>query len=201
MDKNITYVNNKILISRQTRKTDVYYCTRVKVAEVFLIMTGYHANDRYRCNKFITEHDFLIISKDDAEFLGTGMYFWEHQSRAEWWLAEKGKESIVSAEINLETVLDLTDEEKLSYIEKATNFVQKAIERKGIKQNELGKRLNFLFEAHPWFYKYDSIRGHRYTNRDESDFLFGTKLTSQCVDIYCVRQKPELVTERKWVIK
>lgn len=164
-------------------------------------MTGYHANDRNRCNKFITEKDFLIISENDVDFLGTGMYFWEHQSKAEWWLKEKDKESIVSAKVNLETVLDLTDEEKLSLIEKATNYIQKAIERKGIKQKELGKRLDFLFEAHPWFNNYDSIRGHSCIKRDESVFLFGTKLTSLCVDIYCVRRKPELVTERKWVIK
>ena len=55
-------------------------------------MVGYHANDKERCSKFINEDSFLVIDDKDTDFLGKGMYFWEHQSRAEWWLEEKNKE-------------------------------------------------------------------------------------------------------------
>lgn len=79
-------------------------------------MIGYHANDRSRCSEFITNRNYLIIDSNDTDFLGKGMYFWEHESRAEWWLTEKHKESIVKAELNLTDVLDLTDDKKLQYI-------------------------------------------------------------------------------------
>ena len=166
-------------------------------------MTGYHANDKERCSRFIEDEAFLVIDDEDTEFLGTGMYFWEHQSRAEWWLKEKSKESIVKAELNLTKLLDLTDDEKLKFIELIADKFYKGMARKGIKQNQVGLKLNYLFEVNKWLSEtYETIKAHFYYERkDEFNFLYGSKLTGKCVDIYTIRNKPELAIKREWVRK
>lgn len=164
-------------------------------------MIGYHANDRNRCDRFINSHEYLIIDSKDTNFLGKGMYFWEHQSRAEWWLREKHKESIVCAELNLERMLDLTDDEKLKYIGNIANKFDFVMRKKGIKQGQIGSVLNYIFENVSFLAEnYTSIRGHfSYENKKEPDFLYGSKLTGKCVDIYLIRSNPDLVTKRLWV--
>lgn len=164
-------------------------------------MTGYHANDKTRCTKFITEDTFLIVDNDDTCYLGTGMYFWEHQSRAEWWLKEQGKESIVSAELDLSKMLDLTDDEKLSYIEKAADYFYSGMKRKGIKPEQVGLKLDYLFDTDKWLSaSYEAIKAHFwYERKEESAFLFRSRLTGKCVDIYTIRRNSALVTNRKWI--
>ena len=164
-------------------------------------MTGYHANDKSRCASFIADPDYLIIDHGDTDFLGTGMYFWEHQSRAEWWLSEKHKETIVKAELNLEAMLDLTDDERLEYIKQIADKFSTAMRQKGIQQGQIGLKLNYLFDSYKQFSdRYTSIRAHIYYNRKkESDFFHGSKLTGKCVDVYIVRGNPKLVTQRQWV--
>ena len=166
-------------------------------------MTGFHANDSSRCSKFISEPDYLIIDANDTDFLGSGMYFWEHQSRAEWWSAEKNKPSIVKAELDLSSVLDLTDDEKLHFIEQVADKFTTSMNRRGIKPRQIGLKLNYLFEAYkPLSEMYGSIRARFYYDRkDDSPFLFGSKLTAKCVDIYCIRHDCRLVTQRQWVRK
>lgn len=166
-------------------------------------MTGYHANDKQRCTKFIDNPDYLIIDDSDTDFLGKGMYFWEHESRAEWWLSEKHKEVIVKAELNLSNMLDLTDEEKLGYIKSVADKFNSAMTRKGIKPEQIGLKLNYLFESYKLLSDtYTSIKAHFYYKKlAESDFLYGSKLTAKCVDIYTVRDNPSLVTKRQWVKK
>lgn len=164
---------------------------------------GYHANDRDRCSKFIKDRDFLVIDDEDTDFLGKGMYFWEHQSRAEWWLKEKKKETVVKANLDLSKMLDLTDDEKLSYIEKIADLFYSGIKRKGIKPEQVGLKLDYLFEVNKWLSdSYDTVKAHFYYKRkDESSFLYGSKMTGRCVDIYTIRSNPDVATDREWVIK
>lgn len=166
-------------------------------------MIGYHANDRKRCTKFINDSKYLIIDENDTDFLGRGMYFWEHESRAKWWLDEKKKEVIVKANLSLKNILDLTDDEKLGYIERVADKFDSAMRRKGIKQKNVGLKLNYIFETLKNISDmYDSVKGYIYYKRkEESSFLFNTKLTGKCVAIYCIRKNPDLVTERRWVRK
>lgn len=164
-------------------------------------MTGYHANDRARCTRFIRDSDYLIIDADDTDFLGSGMYFWEHKSRAEWWLTEKHKEAVVSAELDLSCMLDLTDDIKLGFIGQIASKFDSAMRGKGIKQGQIGLKLDYLFERNSFLDStYTSVRGHfYYKNRNEPNFLNGSRLTGRCVDIYIVRKDPSLVTQRQWV--
>jgi len=164
-------------------------------------MIGYHANDRSRCSEFITNRNYLIIDSNDTDFLGKGMYFWEHESRAEWWLTEKHKESIVKAELNLTDVLDLTDDEKLQYISRIADKFNSVMQQEGIKPAQLGLKLNYLFETCKILSDtYTGIKAHLYyEKKPEADLLYGSKLTGKCVDVYTVRNNPHLVTKRQWV--
>ena len=49
---------------------------------------GYHVNDKDRCQKFIDEEEIIIFS-EDIYWLGYGMYFWDNQANAKYWIQEK----------------------------------------------------------------------------------------------------------------
>ena len=77
---------------------------------------GYHTNSKIKCKNFMDNENYLIWSKD-THWLGDGMYFWDNLSNADYWLSEKKRKepqikewSIVSANIYLNKMLDLTDE-------------------------------------------------------------------------------------------
>ena len=164
-------------------------------------MIGYHANDGKRCLEFVENQNFLIIDNQDTDFLGCGMYFWEHLSRAQWWKKEKNKEMITKAELNLTNMLDLTDDEVAGYVEVIADKLTSAMNRKGIKQHQIGLKLDYLFESCKCFSdRYSSIRAnYYYKKKQESVFFYGFKFTNACIDIYSIRNKPELVTNREVV--
>ena len=98
-------------------------------------------------------------------------------------------------------MLDLTDDEKLSYIEKVADFFYSGMKSKGIKPEQVGLKLDYLFESNKWLSdSYEAIKAHFWYQRKEvSPFLFGSRLTGKCVDIYTIRSNPDLVRNRKWV--
>ncbi|MGP1529294.1 MAG: hypothetical protein ACTTI3_02985 [Treponema sp.] len=107
-------------------------------------LKGFHANYKDVCEKFIKNELRLIIS-EDHDYLGRGMYFWDHKSNARYWKVHKksARESaIVSAEINLEQLLDLTDDDICAELDKSCARLQ-AIE----VVKPFGKKLDYIFEA------------------------------------------------------
>lgn len=170
-------------------------------------MTGYHANDRERCERFINEKSYIIDSEDDTEYLGRGMYFWDNMPQAEWWLKRKRDGAIVSAELNLDCVLDLTQKEiadQMAELYKLVPeaFMEKYIIRYGCLDNLLGVRLNILFESfEESMNNFNVVKAQRsYPRKEESEFLKKTKLTSQTVSIYCAKTAVP-IGERKWCKK
>lgn len=110
----------------------------------------YHCNDAKRCNRFLKDKNYYIISKEDGIWLGNGMYFWDNISNALYWQDIKirknkdGDYKIVSANVLLSKLLDLTDKQvcvKMNYL---WNIFQNTIGDH--KEVELGKRLNILFD-------------------------------------------------------
>lgn len=77
----------------------------------------YHSNVEEKCQKFILDAEYLIVSNNskDNEWLGTGMYFWDNFGNASWWNKKQSSKNaavsykIVKANVNLEKLLDLTD--------------------------------------------------------------------------------------------
>ena len=170
-------------------------------------MTGYHANDRERCERFINEKSYIIDSAEDTDYLGRGMYFWDNMSQAEWWLKTKKKDAIVSAELNLDCVLDLTQKEIADQMAELYKmipeaFIQKYIIVYGCLDELLGIRLNILFESFAELKSnFNVVKAQRsYPRKAESEFLKKTKLTSQTVSIYCAKTAAP-IGERKWCKK
>lgn len=163
-------------------------------------MKGFHANDKERCEKFLSNYEYLIIS-EDTDFLGNGMYFWEQQSRAEWWLKEKHKDVIVCAEIITEDMLDLNDPAVCSKIQHLYERIGNAVKNRYIKKYpkmdmQTGVKLNVLFESFGFYMNaFKVVRGTRVYDIEEPLFLVNSKLSSRAVDIYCIRT-PDVAIKR-----
>ena len=93
----------------------------------------YHSNKKYKCKKFISQSDYLIVSENDKDdiWLGKGMYFWDNKGNVKWWNNKqmkkhpKGSFAIMVANVNLEHLLDLTDIEIYKKLEEVWNAVCK----------------------------------------------------------------------------
>lgn len=163
-------------------------------------MNGFHANDKTRCEKFLSDYSYLIISEDTA-FLGNGMYFWEQQSRAEWWLKEKQKDVIVRAEIITDNMLDLNDPDVCLRIQHLYERIGSAVRNRYIKKYpkmdmQTGVKLNVLFEMYSSYMStFKVVRGTRIYDIEEPLFLVNSKLSSRAVDIYCIKA-PEVAIKR-----
>lgn len=169
---------------------------------------GFHSNDSARCDKFLKEDSYIIVCTTDTEFLGTGMYFWGTESDARWWMREKDKEAVVKATLSLNNLLDLTDGEIVMRVQRTLDMVDALkwlkkddVRRKYVKVLEKapGVSIDALFQAFPGAYgRYDLIKGRQYEqHKKEMDFFFGTKLTTQALDIYCARSSNPISEREK----
>lgn len=76
---------------------------------------AYHVNDYERCKKYVEDIDYLILSKD-TKWLGYGMYFWDNDSNANYWIGQKKKKDLkgisiakTKSNIFIDKMLDFTD--------------------------------------------------------------------------------------------
>lgn len=162
-------------------------------------MIGFHANYSNLCEKFLKDETYIINSEGDTDYLGSGMYFWEHQSNALWWNSTKKANSnsmIVSAELSLENVLDLTDDDVCKLLERMFTCINKSVVRtiekkRGKKTSDgaMGIVLDSLFEAFkPQMSKYNIIKATKfYDKKLEADFLVSSPFTTKLVLILCAK--------------
>ena len=112
----------------------------------------YHSNKKYKCKKFISQSDYLIVSENDKDdiWLGKGMYFWDNKGNVKWWNNKqmkkhpKGSFAIMVANVNLEHLLDLTDIEIYKKLEEVWNAVCKIANLDS--DRPLGNKLDYLFD-------------------------------------------------------
>lgn len=176
-------------------------------------MFGFHANDKKKCEKFLSDDDYLIVTEEDTQYLGTGMYFWTNKSQAEWWNAEKKNSAggIVSCVLKQDEVgfLDLLDKSAVDKYEKLLSYVTKGIiEKYKTRVKKLGRNwngavgacLDAIFEAFPDVSEQvDLLRCMvKYPRKEESAFLMFSSLTIQDVEIYSARNKKP-ISNRGWV--
>lgn len=162
-------------------------------------MIGFHANYIDLCEKFLSDETYIINSEGDTDYLGSGMYFWEHESNALWWNSTKKADSdsmIVSAELSLDNVLDLTDDDVCKLLDKMFAYINKSIVRKiekkrGKKTSDgaMGIVLDSLFEAFkPQMSRYNIIKANKfYDKKEEADFLVSSPFTTKSVLILCAK--------------
>ncbi len=161
-------------------------------------MTGFHANSIAECERFLTEKTYIISSENDTDYLGRGMYFWEHKSSAEWWQKKKKDVSnsmIVSAELSLKNALDLTDDDICDKMNKMIAYIDKSIirkigrERNSKSKDAMGVILDSLFEAFSaQMSKFDIVKAVKhYDGKKEADFLASSPFTTKSVLILCAK--------------
>lgn len=89
------------------------------------LVLGYHGCDLSTVEKIVSGKDDLIFSKNEYDWLGSGLYFWEDShARALQWAQEEAargggkvrKPSVLGAIINLGHCLNLIDAEHLDLV-------------------------------------------------------------------------------------
>jgi hypothetical protein len=81
------------------------------LAESNRIVTGYHGTSLQTATSILSGGTFEL-SQNDYDWLGHGVYFWEHAPYRAWdWAKEKygSDAAVIEAEIRLGHCLDLTD--------------------------------------------------------------------------------------------
>jgi hypothetical protein len=173
---------------------------------------GYHTNNSERCFSFMEEKgdDAKIIIGFDETWLGEGMYFWDNLSNAKYWARQKLRKhqeiktvSIVKGHVILDALLDLTDNDILTTIDKL--WLSYCSKHKNInKYSPLGIKINTLFRVYKSLnQKYDSIKvfGFYPSIKESYFFPLGKKETSpRAVNdirtIYCVRNAEKIVDKK-----
>lgn len=111
---------------------------------------GYHVNDEERCKKFISDEDYLIYSKDTM-WLGFGMYFWDNNANADYWISQTKRKkpktkkiAKVMCNIYIDSLLDLTDNDTLNTFEELWQEYCK--KEKCEVSEKLGIKLDRIFD-------------------------------------------------------
>ncbi len=92
------------------------------------IVELYHCNYESRVESFL-KHKELRIShhKDDSEWGGTGMYFWDNEGNAEYWKKQKdGKADIFRCYVKFDARNDLLDLTDLNVEKRLDQFIRLA---------------------------------------------------------------------------
>lgn len=86
-------------------------------------MLGYHGCDEEVAEQVLSGQDNLKISRNAYDWLGQGIYFWEHNPERAWQWAEEldsiSKPAVVGCIINLGNCLNLLDSENLKIVKSA----------------------------------------------------------------------------------
>lgn len=97
------------------------------------LILGFHGCDKSVATKVIAGKDNLFISKNDYDWLGNGIYFWENnEERALDWAIQLSKRkgssikhpSVIGAIIDLGYCFDLTDNHYLKELEEGYNVLK-----------------------------------------------------------------------------
>lgn len=171
------------------------------IMELRANIIGYHVNDKDRCEKFVNNDEYIIFSNDTC-WLGYGMYFWDNQANAKYWINQKKRKEKdiqyigqVQANIFIDKLLDLTDEDVLDTFN--VLWEQYCSKARINKNQPIGIKIDRLFD----FFKLieDSFKVIRvfgkYENSIERDFLTyqtkkdssSAKPTNKIKMVYCVR--------------
>lgn len=171
---------------------------------------AYHVNDKVRCETFISNGNYLIISKDTT-WLGLGMYFWDNQSNALYWLKEKQRkdrdnEIYICAKCNLilqeEIVLDITDKKTANKIDELWSKYIK-ISKEYINEKRIGVKLDILFRILPNFKEYGVIKAHAIYPKDRYIDFFKSEygrchISSNVKTIYLVKKSELAINRELW---
>lgn len=159
---------------------------------------GYHVNSEEKCKHFLSRELHLIISKD-TEYLGAGMYFWDNKSNAKYWFNQRQKKRpsnlfmVISCNISLDKLLDLTDSDIMIAVDKAWQAVEKR-GREKLLPLKPGARLDYIRKYNPLINTMTVFKMIAKYEKDEPKYAIGNSYMAHNVKtIYCVKD-PEAIT-------
>ena len=163
---------------------------------------GFHVNSEEKCNSFLNS-DSIIKTEKDENWLGLGMYFWDNEGDANYWVKKKHKDGfkivwIVKSIICTDNILNLTDNDILAGLFRAwTQYCNKSGET---KNQGYGIVIDILYKI---FYRerFDVIKGHgNYPNHKELFWIDYNNnlphLTSKTKTIYCVKKENAIIKKK-----
>ncbi|MCD8221830.1 MAG: hypothetical protein LUD07_06505 [Clostridiales bacterium] len=173
----------------------------------------YHSNKEDECKRFISEKDYLIVSKNNKDdiWLGKGMYFWDNRGNVDWWNKKQVKRhpedifSIIVANVNLEGLLDLTDIEIYEKLEELWITICKKAKLNVNKP--LGNKLNYLMDIEKYSIVYSVIKVYGKYNRTPSDGIFKfdykTDRAEPTIGVKCIYNvmSADCIIEKEYLIK
>lgn len=165
-----------------------------------IVIVGYHTNSKNKIQKFLETKE--PIFSNDSYWLGRGMYFWDNLSNACYWKKEKIRKkevvedelAILNAriEVDLENMLDLTDEETLKMLDNLWNIIRIKGKKK-IEKEKLGENLDLIFDMFEDSFKcYKVVKClAKYKNDPMKNYQFfeTTRITIGNRIIYSVKDK------------
>lgn len=174
---------------------------------------GYHVNDEERCRTFVNNEEYLINSKD-AKWLGYGMYFWDNESNADYWITQKKRKNPeikklakVRCNIFTDKLLDLTDTKMLDtfnrlweeYCKKGKCELSQPLGAKLDRIFDFFKTIDDMFKVIRVYGKYNKTPKNdfiEYMNNDKNKNSDSPTYDVKC--IYSVRDK-ECIANRELV--
>lgn len=138
-------------------------------------IVAYHVNDYERCKKYVEDSEYLILS-EDTKWLGYGMYFWDNDSNADYWVKQKKRKDLkdrdiakTKSNIYIDKMLDFTDENHRKMFH---SLWEKYKELEEIDEDEvlLGIKVDKLFDYFPIlrqnFFVIRVYGNYKYTPKD-----------------------------------
>lgn len=173
----------------------------------------YHSNKKYKCEKFIHQSDYLIVSENDRDdiWLGRGMYFWDNRGNVEWWNKKQRKKhsldsfSIIIANVSLDKLLDLTDIDIYKKLEEVWNAI--CNKAKLDSNRPLGNKLDYLFDIEKYSMEYYAIKVYGKYNNTSNDGIFKfdyrTNKAEPTMAVKCIYnvRNVECIIEKKYLTK
>lgn len=165
---------------------------------------GYHVNDTNNLEFFKSGKKKLLESIEDGIWLGNGMYFWDNEANAEYWIRNKRKKfpdleyDFVKVLLSLEHLLDLSDKNHVNLCKRILNDLIKNGVDKSTEDKGLGTIINSLFIKTTLLSDHFKIlKTHGLYNWEENKFIVGndskyknkSRPSSVVKTIYCVKNE------------
>lgn len=107
------------------------------------LVLGFHGCDESIVEDILLGKRQLKESKNDYDWLGHGIYFWENSLSRAWEYAKKNKKkpAVIGCALDLGHCLDLVDYQNLTYVKEAYEILVETIRLSGFElpQNRTGK--------------------------------------------------------------
>ena len=120
------------------------------------LILGFHGCDRNKGEALLTQETPFILSRNQYDWLGNGMYFWESNYSRAWDYALEVKENpnmgvisdpyVIGAVIDLGHCLDLMEHDNLLLLRKYYALLKNNYSKAGkdIPRNNMEKKLHYL---------------------------------------------------------